>query len=139
MKSRALQQQNSKPRKQGWTSKERAERRERRRREPGLPGYRPAEIFAPIAGDPIEHLEQTRLAYIAEIEACAKASPHVADRAAILLKLLKFTSLGRVRVDVTAQLGKLTPEADLRSLTDDQLAAIMRGEAPALPAPTDDE
>src|SRR5262249_51029319 len=78
--------------------------------------------------DPPAYLEQQRATYIAEIEACARACEIPTERAELFLKLLKFTSLGKVRVDVTAQLGKLAPEVDLRALSDEQVAATMRGE-----------
>jgi hypothetical protein len=91
----------------------------------------------PIDGVPEEYLERARALYIAEVETAARQCMS-GERAALFLKLLKLTSLGRVRLDVTAQLSKLQSEPDLRDLTQDQLAAIMRGEAPleleALPA-----
>lgn len=138
MKTRASRSPLPRPQNPIRTAEDRKEARARRRKEPGFAGYAGREILGPREGDPLAHLEGMRLSYIEAIEDCARRVPIVSERAAILLKLLKFTSLGRIRVDVSAQLGKLTPEADLRSLTDEQLASIMRGEQPTLPAPAED-
>lgn len=78
-----------------------------------------------------------RLAYVREIERCAELALLPVDRAAILLKLAKLSSLGKVSVDVHATLDRLAPEPDLRQLSKDELARILDGEVidekPALP------
>src|ERR1051325_1680425 len=105
------------------------EQRARRRQKARSHGYRGAEILpttlTPIVGDPLEHLETMRLAYVREIERCAELSLPPVDRATILLKLAKLTSLGKITVDVNAELSRLMVEPDLRQLTRDDLEAIL--------------
>jgi hypothetical protein len=88
----------------------------------------PEERSDPSVPDPPAFLEQQRVAYISEIEACARACDIPKDRAELFLKLLRFTSLGRTRVDLHEHLEKLMPEPDLSKLTNEQLDTILRGE-----------
>ena len=99
-----------------------------------MSGYSASEILTSeplveIPGDPLEHLERRRLAYVAEIERCAQACLLPADRAAILLKLAKLTSLGKLSVDVHATLDRLQQEPDMRALTRDDLERILNDQA----------
>jgi len=112
------------------------ESRERRRQKTakhGSRGYGPPEIspttLIPIAGDPLAHLEAMRLAYVREIEHCAELALIPVDRAAILLKLAKLTSLGKQHVEMHATLDRLTPEPDLRSLSRDDIDRILDASA----------
>jgi hypothetical protein len=77
--------------------------------------------------DPPAYLEKQRAAYIAEVEACARACEIPKDRAELFLKLLRLTSLGRTHVDVHAELDKLAPVPDLSGLSTEQLDRILRG------------
>ena len=76
-----------------------------------------------------------RLAYVREIERCAELSLLPVDRATILLKLAKLTSLGKITVDVNAELSRLMVEPDLRQLTRDDLEAILADNAKPVALP----
>jgi hypothetical protein len=119
------------------TAEDRRKARERRRREPGLPRYRlPGNSWEtpltapppPIIGDPAAFVEAERGQWLAEvIENARRLLPR--DRADVFLKLLKLTSLHRVRVDVNARLDRLQPEPNLSQLTAEQLDRILAGDA----------
>jgi hypothetical protein len=94
----------------------------------------PVDQLAAVPGDPLAYLEERRLAYVAEIERCAMRCLIPADRAAIMLKLAKLTSLGKVSVDVHATLERLQPEPDLRQLTRDDLAKLLEDQRDATEA-----
>jgi hypothetical protein len=98
-----------------------------------LPGYRAPEIFSnsPVpaieTADPQAYVEQQRAQWLAEVQANARECLPK-ERAELFLKLLKLTSLHRVRLDITAQLERLQPEPNLRQLSNDQLDRILAGE-----------
>lgn len=71
-----------------------------------------------------------RLAYVREIERCAEECLIPAERAAVLLKLAKFTTLGKQSIELTAKLDRLAPEPDLRQLSREDLERILA--APAI-------
>lgn len=140
--------QATKPRRQreSFTSSANAAKRARRRNEAGLPGYASPEIPwmtalseppPPVPGDAAAYVELQRNAWLAEVEHNARLTLPK-ERAELFLKLLKLTSLHRVRVDVSARLDRLQPEPNLTQLTDAQLDRLLADgaiETEALPKP----
>jgi hypothetical protein len=108
-----------------------------------LPGYRApenlwttplAEPPPPILGDVAAYVEAARGEWLAEVIANARRLLPK-ERAEAFYRLLKLTSLHRVRVDVAGRLDRLQPEPDLRQLTDAQLDRLLAGtDAPAIDA-----
>jgi hypothetical protein len=85
-----------------------------------------------MKGDPLAYLEERRLFYVTELEQIAeeaKSRGDYATAAKVFVNLLRFTSLGRLKVDVHGHLEKLTPEPDLSKLTNEQLDRILRDES----------
>jgi hypothetical protein len=89
----------------------------------------------PVPGDAAVYVEAQRNVWLGEVEQNARLLLGK-DRAELFLKLLKLTSLHRVRIDVNAQLERLRPEPDLRQLSNAELDRVLAGETietPALP------
>ena len=66
-----------------------------------------------------------------ELEQIAVEAKRLGDyetAAKVYVNLPRFTSLGRIKVDVRGQLEKLMPEPDLSGLTTEQLDRTLRGE-----------
>ena len=81
----------------------------------------------PTKLDPIEYLEEQRLKYMVELEEVADAALRNGDwdlRRRTLETLSRFTSLNKLRLDVTASNLGLLRGPDLSRLTAEQIAKI---------------
>lgn len=113
------------------------ESRQRSRKERRGLGYPepPAEDLelAAIGADPAAYMEQRRGAWILEVERAAAQERDPSKRAAIYLHALKMTSLGRVKIDVSATMRRFEALPDLSHASLDDLRAVLRGELAAPP------